>query len=288
MRYAYYPGCSLHSTARDYNLSTLAVCKQLGIELVEIPDWNCCGATSAHALNRDLSIALPLRNLAIAETMGLDVIAPCAACFNRMKSSNVAVNENPELLARMSDLIGMPYSGKVKVLPLLAVINEIGTETIREHVKRLLENLKVAPYYGCLLVRPPETTEFDDPEDPQSLDNLITALGAEVVKWPYKTECCGAGLSISKTEVVLKLTHDILSMAKRAGANCLATACPLCQSNLDLRQSDVEKAYGEKYGLPAFYFTQLMGIAFGLPGTSLGLDKLMVSPEQVLTTGVRG
>lgn len=125
----------MHSTAKDYDISTLAVCKELGIELVEIPDWNCCGATSAHALNRDLSIALPLRNLAIAEKMGLDVIAPCAACFNRMKSANVAVNENPELLARMTDVIGMPYSGKIKVFPLLAVINEIGSETIREHVK---------------------------------------------------------------------------------------------------------------------------------------------------------
>lgn len=289
MKYAYYPGCSLHSTAKDYDLSTTAVCEELGIELVEIPDWNCCGATSAHALNKELSIALPLRNLAIAESMGLDVIAPCAACLNRMKAAHAAVMRDPELLARISARIGRPYSGRVRVLPLLAVINDLGPEAIQAHIKKPLSNLKVAPYYGCLLVRPPETVQFDDPEDPQSLDNLVITLGAELVKWPFKTECCGAGLSISKPEVVVKLTHDILAMAKRCGANSLVTACPLCQANLDLRQTDVEATYGEKLGLPAFYFTQLMGLAFGVPASHLGLDKMMISPAPLLAqVGIRG
>jgi len=289
MKYAYYPGCSLHSTARDYDLSTTAVCEELGIELVEIPDWNCCGATSAHALDKEISIALPLRNLAIAESMGLDVVAPCAACFNRMKSAHNAVMQDAELLSRMTARIGKPYSGKVRILPLLAVIDELGADVIQPHVKRPLSNLKVAPYYGCLLIRPPETVQFDDPEDPQSLDRLVAALGADTVKWPFKNECCGAGLSISKPEMVVKLTHDILSMAKRCGANSMVTACPLCQANLDLRQADVEKIYGEKLGLPTFYFTQLMGLAFDIPSSHLGLDKMMVSPAALLAeAGVRG
>ena len=278
MKYAYYPGCSLHSTASEYDLSTRAVCKELGIELEEIPDWNCCGATSAHSLNRRLSVALPLRNLAKAEAMGLDVVAPCAACFNRLKSADAAVKDNPELL----ESIGMDYKGSVNVLSLLAAISQIDEETIKSHIKRELSGLKVASYYGCLLLRPPDLINFDDAENPQSLDKLMTAVGAEAVTWPYKTECCGASLSISKSDVVIKLTHDILSMAKRGGANCIVTACPLCQGNLDMRQADVEAKYGEKFDMPIFYFTQLMGMAFGLWAGNLGLNKLMVDPDAVL------
>ena len=143
--------------------------------------------------------------------------------------------------------------------------------------------MKVACYYGCLLLRPPNVVNFDNPENPKSLDDLMATLGAEAVNWPYKTECCGASLSLSKPEVVVKLTHDILSMAKRAGANCISTACPLCQGNLDLRQSQVESSYGERFGLPIFYFTQLMGYAFGLPNSSLGLNKHMVNPGRLLS-----
>jgi len=282
MRYAYYPGCSLHSTAKEYGLSARAVCRELGIELEEIPDWNCCGATSAHSLSRELSIALPVRNLAKAEEMGLDVLAPCAACFNRLRSANAAVKDDPALLDSINKTIGSNYKGSVNIVSLLGAINELGEETIKAHVKRELSGLKVACYYGCLLVRPPDVADFDDPENPQSLDRLMTSLGAEPVEWPYKTECCGASLSLSKPEVVVKLTHDILAMAKRAGANCIAAACPLCQGNLDLRQSEVEGRYGERYGLPVFYFTQLMGVAFGLPNAALGLKKHMVNPDPVL------
>jgi len=282
MKYAYFPGCSLHSTASEYDLSARAVCGALGIELEEIADWNCCGATSAHSLSRELSIALPLRNLAKAEVMGLDVVNPCAACFNRMKSANAIAKDDPELLQSVAEKSGITYGGSVNVLSLLGVIDQLGTEVIQARVKRELTGMKAACYYGCLLVRPPKVAGFDDPEDPKSLDNLVTALGAEAVKWPYKTECCGASLSLAKSEVVVKLTHDILAMAKRAGANCIVTACPLCQGNLDLRQSQVESAYGEQFGLPVFYFTQLMGFAFELPHSSLGFNKHMVSPGSVL------
>jgi len=282
MKYAYYPGCSLHSTAKEYDLSTRAVCRELGIELEEIPDWSCCGASSAHSLSRELSIALPLRDLAKAEEMGLDVVTPCAACFNRLKSVVALAKDDPERLRSMAGKFGFTYKGSANVLSLLEAISRLGEEAVKSHVKRELSGLKVASYYGCLLVRPPDVAQFDDPEHPKSMDKIMAALGAEPIEWPYKNECCGAGLSICKPEVVVKLTHDILAMAKRAGANCVATACPLCQGNLDMRQSQVESRYGERFGLPIFYFTQLMGVAFGLPNSSLGFDKLMVNPNRVL------
>ena len=282
MKYAYFPGCSLHSTASEYDLSTKAVCRELGIELEEIPDWNCCGATSGHSLNREVGIALPLRNLAKAEEMGLDVVSPCAACFNRLKSADEIVKRDPSMQSLMAEKYGINYKGSVNTLSLLAVVYQLGMEEIKSKVKRELAGLKPACYYGCLLLRPPDVADFDDAENPKSLDDLMGALGAEAVKWPYKTECCGASLSLSKSEIVVKLTHDILSMAKRSGANCLVTACPLCQGNLDMRQSQVEAKYNEKFDLPIFYFTQVLGMALGIPESSLGFNKLMVNPGAVL------
>jgi heterodisulfide reductase subunit B len=283
MKYAYYPGCSLHSTAAEYNESSEAVCEELGIELEEIEDWNCCGATSAHSLNHELSIALPLRNLARAEAMGLEVVAPCAACFNRLKSADAAVKDNSDLQRMMAEKYDINYEGKIHVLSLLSAISKIGDDAIKAHVKRELSGLKVACYYGCLLLRPPKIACFDDAENPMSLDNIMADLGAEPVEWPYRNECCGASLSLSKPEIVVKLTHDILSMAKLAGAQAIVTACPLCQGNLDMRQCDVEAKYREKFDMPIFYFTQLMGMAFGLWEGKLGLSKLMVDPEPVLS-----
>lgn len=284
MKYAYYPGCSLHATAKEYEMSTQAVCRALGIQLLEIPDWSCCGASSAHSLNHDLGIGLSLRNLAKAEEMGLDVVTPCAACFSRLKAADAAVKKDPELGKSMAEKTGFHYRGTIEVLSLLEAVDRLGAEPIQALVKRELSGLKAACYYGCLLVRPPDVVKFDDPEHPKSMDNIVTILGAEAVNWPYKTECCGASLSLSKSDLVVKLTHDILSMAKRSGANCIVAACPLCQGNLDLRQSQVEGVYGEKFGLPVFYFTQLMGLAFGLPENSLGLNKHMVTPGTVLAS----
>ena len=282
MKYAYYPGCSLHSTAKEYDESTHAVCKALDIELQEIPDWNCCGASSAHSMNHELAIALPLRNLAKAEAIGADVVSPCAACFSRLKTADAAVKEDPNLLRTMAEKFDINYKGSLRVLSLLEAISNLGSDAIKSHVTRELSGLKVASYYGCLLLRPPSVAQFDDAENPMSMDNIISDLGAEAIEWPYKTECCGASLSLSKPEVVVKLVHDILSMAKRAGANCIVTACPLCQGNLDMRQADVEAKYGEKFDMPIFYFTQLMGKAFGISDSQLGFNKLMVDPGTVL------
>jgi len=282
MKYAYFPGCSLHSTAKEYGDSTEAVCRTLGIELAEIPDWNCCGATSAHATNRELSVALPLRNLAKAEAMGLDVVAPCAACFNRLKSADHTAKDDPELMRSIAEKSGIEYHGSIRILSLLEAIAQVPKEEIKSHVKRELTGLKAACYYGCLLTRPPKVACFDDPENPTSMDGIMSAVGAEPVEWPYRNECCGASLALSKSDIVVKLTHDILSMAKRSGANCIVTACPLCQANLDTRQPQVEAKYGEQYGMPIFYFTQLLGVAFGLSNSDLGLKRLMVAPDAVL------
>jgi heterodisulfide reductase subunit B len=282
MKYAYYPGCSLHSTAKEYDQSTKEITKTLGMELEEIEDWNCCGATSAHSMNKELSIALPLRNVARAEAAGLDVVAPCAACFSRLKGADAAVKDDPDMQKLMAEKYGIEYNGTIKVHSLLSAIYALGDEAIKAQVKKELSGLKVACYYGCLLLRPPSMVGFDDAENPASLDSIMADLGAEPVEWGYKNECCGASLSLSKPEIVVKLTRDILSSARRAGAECIVTACPLCQANLDTRQPDIEKKYGEKFDIPVFYFTQLMGLAFGSWPGHLGLSKLMVNPEPVL------
>lgn len=283
MKFAYYPGCSLDSTSIEYNMSTRTVCEAIGLELEEIPDWNCCGATSAHATNKDLSLALPARNLALAEEMGLDVVAPCAACYNRLKSTNAVLKRSPATLNRINDIAGINYKASVEVLSLLEAVDKLGTDAIRPLVKRDLSKVRPAAYYGCLLIRPPDVTQFDDPENPMSMDRILDAIGAQPVRWPYKNECCGAGLSISKSDLVVDLTHGILDAAKKSGANCIVAACPLCQSNLDTRQSQVEDVYQEYFGLPVFYFTQLMGLAFGLPIKSLGIGKLLVNPNPIIT-----
>ncbi len=282
MKYAYYPGCSLHSTAKEYDMSTRAVFNELGIELQEIPDWNCCGATSGHAMSRELGLALPLRDLATAESMGMDVLAPCAACFARLKTADTTAKDDPALLQSITEQTGIKYGGGVEVLSVLKAFSAVGAEEIAAHVKKPLTGLKPACYYGCLLLRPPDVVQFDDAENPTSMDDVMKALGAEPVDWPHKTECCGASLALSKSDIVVKLTHDILAMAKKSGANCIVAACPLCQANLDTRQDQVEAKYGEKIGLPVLYVTQLMGMAFGLPISELGLNKLMISPDKVL------
>jgi heterodisulfide reductase subunit B len=277
MKFAYYPGCSLHSTAKEFGDSTTAVCKTLGIDLQEIPDWSCCGATSAHATNHELAVALPARNLGLAEKMGLDVVAPCAACYNRLKSAEVAMKDNGKLAEEINSSLTARYTGAISVKPL---IDPLSTPEVLEALEKLtrrpLSGLKVACYYGCLLVRPPKMLGFDDPEAPQSIDNIARAIGAEPVEWHYKNECCGASFSLTRVDMVHKMTHDILLRAKKAGANAIACACPLCQANLDMRQAEIEKNYGESYNLPVFYITELMALAMDLPEARSYLGKHMV------------
>lgn len=283
MRYAYFPGCSLSSTAEEYDISTRLVCRALGVELVEIPDWICCGASAAHMTDRLLSLALPIKTLAWAEKEGLELVAPCAACFGRLKQANLAVRDTPRLLREVNALVGEDYKAQVHVWhPLEVIVHRVGLETVRERVKRPLDGLSIVPYYGCLLNRPKGMAEYDDPENPTSMDDLLEALGATVPYWSYKMECCGASLSLTHTEIVLKLSGDILREAQEVGADGIAVACPMCHSNLDMRQREIEKRRERAFGLPVLYFTQLLGLALGFNAEELALDRHFVSPREML------
>ncbi len=284
MEYAYYPGCTLHSTAKEFDMSTTAVCRALDIELREIPGWICCGASSAHSTSELLSLALPVRNLVLAQETGLDMAVCCAACYSRLKLANKTMSSvEDRRVGDVAKVVGSPYSGEVGVKHLLEILtDEYGLDALREKVSTDLDGLKVAAYYGCLLVRPPDVVGFDDPENPTSMDDLMTVLGATVVAWPYKTECCGASLSLTRTDIVLKLSHDILQAAVDEGAECIVVACPLCQANLDMRQGQIAKRYKADFRLPILYFTQLIGMGLGIGSKELGLDKLIVSPKELL------
>ncbi len=267
MKYAYFPGCSLESTGKEFGESTHLVAASLGVELVEIPDWNCCGATSAHNLDHTLSVALPARNLGIAEKMGLDVVAPCAACYNRMRSAEVELKENAKLRAEINAKLESPVSGTSTVKSALEVFTSPGVlGEITERVRKPLTGLKPACYYGCLLIRPPKVLGFDDPEDPKTLDEAMRAVGAEPVEWYFKNECCGGSFGVTRSDIVTKLTGDIISNAKKQGANCIVTACPLCMTNLEMRQGAAGKQRNEDLTMPVFYFTELIGLAMEVPG----------------------
>ena len=283
MKYAYYPGCASDSTARDQHASCVAVARSLGIDLAEVEGWICCGTTPAHQTDRVLAAALPAANLVRAQKMGLDIVVTCAACYSMLKMANHEVLNHPKVRGHVSEVLGQDYDGSVRVRHFVEVLLEdVGIDKIRKALKTSLNGLKVACYYGCLLVRPPEVMQFDDPENPTSLDCLITAMGGESLDWPHKVECCGGALSLTRTDVVVKLSDVVLTMARAAGADCMAVACPMCQINLDLRQADIEKELGKRHDLPIIYITQLLGLCLGISADELGLEKLMVSPDKVV------
>ena len=283
MKYAYFPGCSLSSSGYDYDLSFKFVARALGIDLVEVKDWVCCGASSAHATSHLLSVALPVLNLSHAEKDGFEkLIAPCLACLSRFKAANLELEHDTDLKKKMHEIFDYKYQGKVKVSHPLEVFLEIGLEKIRERIRKKLIGLKVACYYGCVLTRPPKIAQFDNVEDPQSMDSIIRTLGAQPVEWSFKTECCGVSMTLTRSDIVLKLSNDILREAKEAGANVIAVTCPLCQANLDGRQRQIEETYKTRYRIPILYITQLMGLAFGAFPKELGIQKLITSPQEVL------
>ena len=260
MKVSYYPGCSLHGTAKEYDQSVRSVSHALGIDLEEVEDWSCCGATSAHSTNFKLSVALPARNLIAAEKKAQDVMIPCAACFNRFKTAEHHLSHDPELKAEVEEIVGGRYQGSVAIRnPIDIIVRDIGLEALAAKVVKRLAGLKPVSYYGCLLLRPPDVCRFDDAENPVLLDRILAVLGAEVRPWSYKTDCCGGSLTISKTEIVVRMVDKLMEMAREAGANCLVTACPVCMANLDMRSS------GDA-GLPVFYFTELAALAMGQEG----------------------
>jgi len=275
LKYAYYPGCTQETTAEEYNQSVLEVCQALGIELAELPDWNCCGASSGHSTDYWLSHALPGRNLAIAEREGLDIAVACPACFLRLKNTRHEFESEAKLKEKLPELINLPYEAKYEVRHLLDIIcNVVGIEAVKEKMKKPLTGLRVVSYYGCYLVRPPGLTGFDDPENPQTMDILMKALGAEVFDWRAKVDCCGGSLSFTRKDVVAKLVAGICDAAREVEAEALVTACPLCQANLETRQM------GEN-ALPIFYFTELVGLALGCHAQPW-FKKHLISPFDLL------
>ncbi|MBC7104449.1 MAG: CoB--CoM heterodisulfide reductase iron-sulfur subunit B family protein [Firmicutes bacterium] len=282
VRYAYYPGCAAEGSGREYEMANLAVASRLGLELVEMEDWTCCGATPAHGTSHLLGLALPARNLALASDAGLDVVAPCAACYNRLVSAQREIACDPELQALMGRLLGREYRGDRRVLSMAEAVAAVGAERIRALTVRTLEGVKVACYYGCLLVRPPAVMRGDDPEDPRLLDDLLRGLGAATADWAHKTECCGAAHAFPHEEVVLQRVRRILEAAAGFGVDCIATACPLCHANLDQRQARVNRRFGTRYRMPVVYFTQLIGLALGLDPAHLGLDRHFVPTAELV------
>jgi heterodisulfide reductase subunit B len=274
--YVYYPGCSQHSTGLEYGRSTEAVFKSLGLELHELPDWNCCGASSAHSKSHELALALPARNLALAQPLGDDLVIPCAACFNRTKNADYVLRNDPGTRAEIESLLGFKYTGQMTVRPVMAVLlDDYGPQRIAARVKRPLNGLKVVTYYGCLLVRPPQVTQFDDPDNPHVMKDLLRAAGAQVMEWSYATDCCGAGLSLSRADIVKKNVGRLVSHAREAGAEALVSACPLCQVNLEMRQT-------EKPAMPTFYITELLGLALGIPDAEKWWRRHLIDPRPLL------
>ncbi len=281
MKLAYYPGCTLHGTAREYDASTKAVSKAAGIELTEIEDWNCCGALEA-IFDKELSMGLSARNNMLAQKTGLDLVVPCSICSHNLSRADKAMKTDEAFRAKIEKALGESYKG-VKIKHLLDVmVNDVGTEALAKKFIKPLKGIKAVPYYGCLLVRPSEISRFDNPENPTSLDNLIKATGAECLPFTQKTKCCGGNLLMSKQDYAFILTKKLFDEAKAAGANCIVVACPMCHMLLDGQQSMVEKAHNTVIDLPILYFTQLIGLAMGLGEKELELDKNMVSPKTLI------
>jgi heterodisulfide reductase subunit B len=283
--YTYFPGCSSsEGGSKAYGHSAQAVSKILDVELVELDDWNCCGSTPYSSVDELSSLCLSGRNLALAEKRGFDLVTPCSACFVNLNRTNSYLKQYPQLKAQVDEALaagGLEYQGTVRIRHLLDIFTEdIDSDTIKTKVKRNLSGLKVAPYYGCQIVRP--RFGSDHPEYPQAMDKLVASLGAEPVPFPLKSRCCGGSLIISEEALALDLIRKLLESAVSNGAECLVTVCPLCQTNLDAYQSRVNKKFKTNFNLPILFFTQLMGVAFGLSDEDLMLKTSIVPAERVL------
>lgn len=284
-RYGYYPGCSLLSSAKEYDWSVKAVFSHLGIELVELEDWNCCGAVHADVNNPYASVTLPARNLALAEAQGLThIVAPCSGCYKNLRRASHAVADDKS----MRSLVNESLKGELELTkditvmhPLYVILYEYGLERLKKQIVNPLSELRIASYYGCMLTRPRDV--FDSPERPVGLDELMSCLGAEVVDYPMKAKCCGGALALSHTDVTARLTGNVLVSAMDAGADLVTLACPMCHTALDSYQARAGRAINQSLGIPVLYFTQLMGLALGVERSALGLGRHLVSPRKVLS-----
>jgi len=277
MNIGYYPGCALHGSSNDYEQSLRGCLSALDVQLDEMKDWICCGATAAHSLNHKLSLALPARNLAMAERDGFkELFAPCPLCSMQLLKAKKAVADE-RVRKELSEIVEADIRGESEVLNLIQLFEKVGVERIKSAVKTPLKSITAACYYGCLLTRPPDVVHFDDFEQPTSMESIVAALGAKTVEWNYKTECCGAGMTMSNEEVVLELAHKILSNAAEHGANCLVVACPMCHVNLDMKQAAVERRFEKKLGMVVYYLSDLVGLALGLSAEQLGINRHFVT-----------
>jgi heterodisulfide reductase subunit B len=290
MKYSYYPGCSLEKNAIAYHHSTMAVAKTLGLEFAEVEDWNCCGATEYFSLKLLPAYALVGRNLALAAAQsdnGNHLVAPCSACFVNLLKADRYMARSPELSEKVNEALaagGLHYEpGSLKVRHLLdIVVNDVGYDVVAEKVSKPLYNLRIAPYYGCLIVRPGLEETFDDSEYPNTLDKLMSVLGATVVDFPLKAHCCGGHMTQISEATALELIRRLLKNAADYEADAIVTLCPMCQLNLDAYQKNVNSYFGTDYHIPVLYFTQLMGLAFGLPTKELGFGKELVDARLTL------
>jgi heterodisulfide reductase subunit B len=283
MTYSYYPGCSLHSSAKEFDISTRVVMQELGIELEELEDWSCCGGSVAAGVSHEVGMALAARNVVLAQQKNRDLLASCSGCYNKSAKAAKALENETERnkITPILSQMGMSVSdSNIKVKNVVDVLaNDVD---ISSRIKKPLRGLKVACYYGCLLTRPQELTGWDSPVFPMSMDNLAKICGAEVVDFRSKTKCCGGPILVPQEKVAFELTKRLLDEAKSLGADCMVLACPLCANNLELRQPDIEKAYNVSYKLPILYITEIIGLALGIKPGKLGINKHVVSPKPVL------
>ena len=286
-RYAYYPGCSLETMAASYHVSSMEVAHKLGVELEELEDWNCCGATAYSHVDELLATVLCARNLAIAEKQGLSIVAPCNACYKNLWTTNAALKRDPDLAEHMNYALeadDLRYEGRIEVNHLMdAFSTPEALEKIRAKANERLRGLRVAPYYGCQIVRPRRPgLELSQVDNPQFFEELLRAAGADPVAYPYRLRCCGAALMVTNRPAALRMARDLLQNAVDSGAEVIATACPLCQTNLECYQAAVNHELGTEYAMPILYFTQLLGLALGVGVKRLGIGKELVSAEAIV------
>ncbi len=279
MQVTYYPGCSLQGTARDYAESILGICASLDIQLAEIPDWNCCGATAAHSIDHRASIELAGRTLNLAAKLPhADMLVPCPMCFNRLKTAaKTLLGDNPQRY-------GIKLEGPLPQIRDLAdfMATEKMLAATAKQVKKPLAGLKVVCYYGCMASRPPEITGANDFEDPQALDRIVENLGATPIPWPFKTDCCGASQVLSRLDIVSQLVGKLYDMAQRVGAQAIVVSCQMCQANLDMYQQKIEADWGRRFSLPVYYFTELIGLACNVKGVKDWMSRHITDPFSLL------
>jgi heterodisulfide reductase subunit B len=283
MKIPYFPGCTLNTTAKCFDNAVRASAAAVGVELVELPNWNCCGATYPLIIDNMLKLAAPAHILVEAQKQGSQVTTACTTCYNVLKRTNHFIRTHPDERDRINTFIEADYTGEVEVVDIVHLLrDQVGFDAVRDKVLKPLAGLQVAAYYGCMVLRPPAEVAYDDPDHPRSLDDLMAALGATAVDYAHKNECCGAYLAVKAPEVTRSMVYTILSSAQRAGAEAMVTNCPLCQFNLDMQQREMTNSYAGYRPIPVFYFSQLMGLALGVEIDDYGWDRHYIDPRPLV------